>query len=729
MIVRAFRVTDRLGNALLRISAWLTSASIQQASALKRGLFNVLATVWKTALGLLLLGYRAVVGTARTTQQAVEATQQVVETTAQRRQERMAQRAAEAELKPTVAPDPLLAQNRALSAFAVLLLLALLAVVVVQTSDDDDPTIPAGVVGQWPQAQGTTPPTAVFPTPLPTPTPVPDPLRVGGSLVYSLRENGQQDLWVVSVGESTPLRLTNHPADDRDPAWSPDGTRVAFSSNRDGNWELYILRIDTGALLRLTYSQGFEGAPTWSPDGAWLAYEGYYPNSEDLDIYIISTDPVRAAQEGAQRLTYTPGPDIEPDWSPELGREIAFTSWRSGNPDIYQVSLGEGGGDAAAINLTNSPDTENHPDWSPDGTSLAFSATVNGVQGVYVKPAAEPAVDATLTGRGTMPAWAPNGGSLIYTLDVGRRTQLITGVPGGFGASADAVTLPARATDPDWAAPSLPRHFIDSGGLPPHETIIQPLYTEAERLQATGLYGLAPLNNVQAPQALLSDRVNDSFEALRLRVLEKTGYDFLGTLEDAFWHQDRPPEPGEPERNWHYTGRAFAIARDAVYDDPPAPIEVVREDVEINTYWRVFVRVTDQAQDGTFGEPLRVLPWDFESRVSGDVEDYERGGKTKSTVPTGYYVDLTQIAADYGWQRLPALPTWQYNFGAIQFWEFVKPDGLTWEEAMREIYTAEQFDGFLNPATSVPPPPPLPTASPTPAVQRSPTPIPPDQLE
>jgi hypothetical protein len=53
-----------------------------------------------------------------------------------------------------------------------------------------------------------------------------------------------------------------------------------------------------------------------------------------------------------------------------------------------------------------------------------------------------------------------------------------------------------------------------------------PLYTEEARLQATGLYGMAPLNNVVVPQSFLSARVNDSFEALRLQVLEKAGYDF-----------------------------------------------------------------------------------------------------------------------------------------------------------------------------------------------------------
>ncbi len=726
MLVRTFRVTDRLANAALRIAAWAALALVEQAAGLRRAVFGFFAAIVRGVIGLLALTVGLFTGTVRTAQQAVGATQEMVGTSPARRRDRMVQRAAEAELKPAVAKDPLLAQNRALSAFAVLLLLLLLAVVVVQTTDREGESLPSGG-GGWPQAADTPVPTALFPTPLPTPTPIPDPLRAGGSLAYTLRENGQDDIWVIGVGESDPLRLTNSPADDRDPAWSPDGTRLAFASRRDGNWELYIMQVDTGAITRLTYTPGFEGAPTWSPDGAFLAYEGYNDDTQDLDIYIISSDPARAASEGALRATFTPGPDTEPAWGPG-GRHIAFTSWRDGSRDIFILSLDADGGDALAVNLTNTPDIhENHAAWSHDGNSIAYTALVNGVEGVYTKRVDQPEAAPVLVGRGRMPAWAPNDGSILYVLDFERRSQLIAGTVGSFGAATDAIALDFRAADPHWVGASLPGSLVASGGVPAGPASVQPLYVENERLQASGRYGMAPLNNVEAPQAYLSDRVNDSFEALRIKVLEQAGYDFLGTLEDAFWPQGRPPDPGEPRQNWHYTGRAIAIDRNLVYAGSPAPIEVMREDLEINTYWRVFVRAVNDAQNGALGEPLRDLPWDFAARTSGAVEDYERGGRLKDLPPSGYYVDLTQLADDFGWERLPAQRTWQYNFGAIQFWELVKTGGLTWEAAMLELYTQDELAGFLSAATQVPPPPPLPTESPTPAVRRTPTPIPPDQ--
>jgi hypothetical protein len=114
------------------------------------------------------------------------------------------------------------------------------------------------------------------------------------------------------------------------------------------------------------------------------------------------------------------------------------------------------------------------------------------------------------------------------------------------------------------------------------------------------------------------------------------------------------------------------------------------------------------------------------SRAGGDAQIYEQGGQIKNSVPPGYYIDLTQLAEDYGWGRVAAQRTWQYNFGAIQFWEFVKTDGLTWEQAMLELYTPGEFQNFLTSETPIPAPPPLPTSSPTPEIFRSPTPIPPD---
>jgi hypothetical protein len=212
---------------------------------------------------------------------------------------------------------------------------------------------------------------------------------------------------------------------------------------------------------------------------------------------------------------------------------------------------------------------------------------------------------------------------------------------------------------------------------------------------------MSPLIDVDAPNAFLSDRVNDSFNALREQTNETIGWDFLGQLEDAFWQIDRPPQPGEERRNWHMTGRAFSFNRNAIVGFPP-PIEIVREDIGVYTYWRVFVRVADDAQSGQLGEPLRRMPWDFASRNQGDVEAYDQGGRLRTEMPAGYYIDLTQLAVDFGWTRVPAGSDWRANFNSTNYWMFTKPDGLSWYEAMRELYAVSQLGGFAPESTPIP---------------------------
>ncbi|NDJ84574.1 MAG: hypothetical protein GYB66_01685, partial [Chloroflexi bacterium] len=525
--------------------------------------------------------------------------------------------------------------------------------------------------------------------------------------------------------------------------WSPDGRTIAFTSKRDGPWELYTMDVVTRQITRLTTSQDFVGAPTWSPDGTFLAYEGYNQETQNLDIYIVAVD----RSQGPIQLTYNPGPDIEPAWMPDTGgssggRLIAYTSIRNGRQDIYVIDL-DNPDEGAALNLTNTADfLENHPAWSPDGRRITYSAVVNGIESIYIRSLATPS-DVQIVGRGSMPVWNPvDGSSIFYSQRLpGKQSAISGGLPGSFGSSSAENLVNGIVADLDWtpAEPSITAVVADYPPVPP-VVDIEP--------DADGLYSLAVLQSVEAPEPYLNARVYPAFNALRFKMLDVAGLDFLSTLEDAFWDLSRSPELGQQRESWHYAGRAFAIPRGLVSQGNPTPIVVVREEGEIGTYWRVYVRVAEQAQGGALGEPLRQTPWDFDARTSGDPEAFEQGGKLMDTVPSGYYVDFTQLAADHGWERLPADRRWRQNFPDVLFWVFIKRDNLDWETAMQELYTDEQLRRFLNdePVETTP----LPTTSPeegtteapaetieatsTPAPTetlpfRTSTPIPPDILE
>ena len=67
-------------------------------------------------------------------------------------------------------------------------------------------------------------------------------------------------------------RLTDSPAVDASPSWSPDGQHIVFMSNRDGTWDLYLVNSDGSGLERLTRNPANDGLATWAPDGTYLAF-------------------------------------------------------------------------------------------------------------------------------------------------------------------------------------------------------------------------------------------------------------------------------------------------------------------------------------------------------------------------------------------------------------------------------------------------------------------------
>jgi hypothetical protein len=229
-----------------------------------------------------------------------------------------------------------------------------------------------------------------------------------------------------------------------------------------------------------------------------------------------------------------------------------------------------------------------------------------------------------------------------------------------------------------------------------------PLYLEVinSPIASTPPFTLVVLPEYGTKKFLMSEAVDDSFIALRKRVIQETGYDYLGRLTQTQLSMDHTPKPGQSRRSWNVAGRAFDIWPDYVntLTDTINPVnsmsptmEIVREDIGYTVFWRVYMRAA--AQDGAQGEPLREAPWDLSGRESGG-QAAQEGGEPKA-IPAGYYVDLTTLAADYGWERTQALWRWRWYFPDLQYWHFQKTAGLTWWEAMEQIYlTRDIMDSY-----------------------------------
>jgi dipeptidyl aminopeptidase/acylaminoacyl peptidase len=177
---------------------------------------------------------------------------------------------------------------------------------------------------------------------------------------------------VMNADGSNPTRITNNSFSDRQPSWSPDGTKIAFVSDRDGNDEIYVMNVDGSNQTRLTNSAGFDFDPAWSPDGTKLAFTstrdfpGIVGNiANGFEVYVMSADGSNPV-----RLTNNSTADGQPSWSPD-GTKIAFTTQRDGLPLVYVMNAN--GSSQLNITLSTTLDSAD-PEWSPDGNTIAFTS-------------------------------------------------------------------------------------------------------------------------------------------------------------------------------------------------------------------------------------------------------------------------------------------------------------------------------------------------------------------
>jgi Tol biopolymer transport system component len=210
---------------------------------------------------------------------------------------------------------------------------------------------------------------------------------------------GQWEIYLMNANGSLPANLTNHPADDFDPAWSPDGTKIAFVSDRIHwtNDEIYVMNANGTGQTRLTNNAAWDHGPAWSPDGTKIAFES--DRDGNWEIYVMNAN---GTVQG--NATLNGADDLNPAWSPD-GSKIAFDSNRGGNGDIYVMNA-DGTGQTR---LTNHPADDSRPAWSPDGSKIVFDSYRDGNDEIYVMNA-DGTGQTNLTnnaGHDNDPAWSP----------------------------------------------------------------------------------------------------------------------------------------------------------------------------------------------------------------------------------------------------------------------------------------------------------------------------------
>ncbi len=194
------------------------------------------------------------------------------------------------------------------------------------------------------------------------------------------------------------------------PAWSPDGTRLAYVSFESGKPVVYVHSVATGERRAVANFRGSNSAPAWAPDGRSMAVT--LTREGNSQVFLMNADG-----SNVRRLTTSSGIDTEPAFSAD-GAAIYFTSDRGGGPQIYRMPASGGG----AQRVTFNGDYNISARVSPDGKQLAYIGRRGGRFQVYVLDLASgQEVPVTDTSSDESPSFAPNGRLLLYATVVNGR--------------------------------------------------------------------------------------------------------------------------------------------------------------------------------------------------------------------------------------------------------------------------------------------------------------------
>jgi len=185
-------------------------------------------------------------------------------------------------------------------------------------------------------------------------------------ICFSSDREENDEIWYVKSDRETLIRVTNNPARDWEPSWSPDGEWIVFQSDRTGNWEIFKIRKNGTSLEQLTNNPAADWQPSWSPDGSKILFQSN--RSGNWQLYTIDNSSIESnLQNLSNNLNFE---DTDGSWNPD-GKWIVFSSDRSGNDaDIY-IMRNDG---SKVIQITDHSKYDGAPSFAPNNRTIAFES-------------------------------------------------------------------------------------------------------------------------------------------------------------------------------------------------------------------------------------------------------------------------------------------------------------------------------------------------------------------
>jgi Tol biopolymer transport system component len=257
------------------------------------------------------------------------------------------------------------------------------------------------------------------------------------------------------AADAGPTRVMpwNLPAGDV--AVSPDGRRIVFVASGTGGTDLFVANVDGSGVRNLTSTPESEDQPAWSPDGTKIAYHRWAYVGTPHDVWVMNADGTGAANLTAD----LPAEQRSPAWSPRLADgsfRLVFAHVTRGEDDYLRARLytmRADGADKRAI-TADAGRMDDEPAWSPDGRSILFVRTggefmgdlwLVSPDGASERQLMSPAVDPQ--GDQRSPAWSPDGALIAFT-----SAHEIIGTRAGdwqvYTVRADGTSMVRRTSDP-----------------------------------------------------------------------------------------------------------------------------------------------------------------------------------------------------------------------------------------------------------------------------------------
>ncbi len=230
-------------------------------------------------------------------------------------------------------------------------------------------------------------------------------------IAFTCDKTGKKEIFTSSFDGSDVRQITRLRSLAMAPAWSPDGSKLAFSiynkhSDNVKNIDLFEYSFKSGSLKVLSNKRGINSGANYSPSGDKIAYTMSYTGNPE--IHLLNLDSKETTQ-----ITHSIGFDVDPAFSPD-GKQLAFVSSRPGKPMVYTLDLAK---PSEVKRLTYAGAYNATPSWSPDGKKIAFAGWLEKHFDLFTITADGAKIDRLTKDEGNNedPAYSPDGNFIVFS--------------------------------------------------------------------------------------------------------------------------------------------------------------------------------------------------------------------------------------------------------------------------------------------------------------------------